>query len=166
MIRSLFLLSFLLLGTSALAEEPVVQSKPIVLVTTAMSYGMNLTSLDPLPPTIIHGVGMLIPLRNGWGYYSEVALATSLSEFQPSFQTITGPSRRTSSHLTIGATGMYKLVPSFSGATPPTHIVGLSVAAIFPTAFGSVSIPCGVGYSITANDPSLSCSIKASIHPK
>lgn len=156
----LFLLSF-----TAAADEPP-KNPPVVLVTGAVSYGASLTSIEPLAPAIVHGVGVLVPLKDGWSYYSEAAFATGFSEFQPGFLVITGPSRRMNDHLTLGATGMYKLVPSFDDAAPSVHIVGFSGAAILPTTFGTVGFPCGAGYNLTAKDPSLFCSAKVSIHLK
>lgn len=149
----------------ALAKEPA-KSTPIVFLTGAMSYGASLSSLDPLPPAVVHGLGVLVPLKGGWGYYSEAAFTTGLADFQPGFLVISGPSRRVSDHLTIGATGMYKVVPSFDDAAPSMHILGLSAAVILPTSFGSFSVPCGVSYNVTVDDPSFVCNVKVSIRPK
>ncbi|MEK9155358.1 MAG: hypothetical protein AAB839_01795 [Patescibacteria group bacterium] len=155
----LALLTSLTLSSFAHAEEHV-KPKPIPVVTSAMSYGVSLTSGAPLPPTIIHGFGLVVPLGNGWSYYGEVAMATSLAEFHPALQVITGPTRRLNDHLNIGVSGMYKVVPTSEGST---YIIGLSVAPILPTSFGSISFPCGVGYNVSARDPSVVCNIKAAV---
>ncbi len=158
-------LALFLLASTAAADEPP-KNIPVLFITGAVSYGASLTSFEPLAPAIVHGVGVLVPLKDGWNYYSEVAFTTGFSEFQPGFLVITGPSRRVNDHLTLGATGMYKVIPSFDGATPTIHILGLSAAVILPTTFGSFSIPCGVGYNVTVGDPSIVCNVKVSVRPK
>ncbi len=158
-------LPLFLLASVASAEEPP-KNAPVMFVTGAVSYGASLTPFEPLAPAIVHGVGVLVPLKDGWSYYSETAFTTSFSEFQPGFLVITGPSRRVNDHLTLGATGVYKIVPSFDGAAPTMHILGLSTAVILPTSFGSFSIPCGVGYNVTVRDPSIVCNVKVSVRPK
>lgn len=163
LVRSLALL--LLSFSVASAAEPE-RKAPVPLITGAVNYGGSLTSLTALPPSVAHGVGILVPLHNGWSYYTEAGFATSFTDFRPAPQLITGPSVRVSARLTLGATAVLKLVPSYGGAAPTMTIVGLSVAPIIPTTFGSVSTPCGAGYNLTVNDASIVCAMKISIRLK
>lgn len=168
MIRTLASLALFLFSTGALAEDPAapVVSPPIVVATGSMGYSVSLSSGDAFPPTVGHGLGVIVPIGDGWSYYTEAAFTTSLAELQPGFLIITGPSRRVSDRLTLGVTGMYKIVPSFDEATPTMNILSGSAAVTFPTTFGSLSIPCGPSYNVTTVDPGFGCSAKASVRLK
>lgn len=158
------LFMFMALSTFAHAKEGLEKpQKPKTFITAAMSYGVSMKSGTALPPVIVHGAGVLVPLSGGWGYYGEVAMATAFTEFKPGLQLITGPSKKLGDKLSFGITGMYKLQPLYDGTSPPMHIVGASVAPIFTTSFGAVSIPMGAGHNISTGDTSIVINFKASV---
>lgn len=162
------LVLFFAVSTEALAEEPADHASrpPVVVVTGAMSYSISMKSLDAFPPNVVHGLGVLVPVSDRWNYYTELATSTGFVTFQPSFIVTTGPSLRVSSHLTIGVTGVYKVISPFPDDTATMHVAGITAAPILPTEIGSISCPFGVVYNATLKDPIFVINAKLSVRPK
>lgn len=152
-------LALLAVSTRAFAEassKPV----PVISVTAAVGYGVSMKSGVALPPVIIHGINLLVPISGGCSYSGEVAMATTLAEFKPGLQIVTGPSKKLGEKMSLGMTGMYKLQPVYDGTSPPLHIIGISAVPIFKTSFGALSFPVGVGYNVNTSDPSVAVNFK------
>lgn len=167
MFRTLPLVYALLLcgafPTFAHAEEPQAP-RPTIQITTAVVYPLGLgTTPALLPPSIAQGVGVGVPIGNGWGYYAELGMATGFTELRPGFQVLTGPTKKFGDHFALGATVFYKIVPPYDGAVSVTHIVGGSVAPIIPLSFGGVSFPIGFAYNANTGGSSLAANIKLAL---
>lgn len=163
----LFTLSLLLATTvfftpTALAETPT-NTTPTILVTGAVGYGVSVKSGTAPPPTIIHGVGVLVPITGGWSYYGEVAGVTTFTELKLGLVVTTGPVKKLGDRVSIGVTTMYKMQPVYDGASQPMHILGLAAAPILKTSFGAVSFPMGAAYNASTNDLSAIFVIKGSV---
>lgn len=145
----------------AQAAEP--RSEPSVFITTSVGYTVALKTGTALPPGIAHGVAVVVPLKGGWGYLGEVGVTTSFTALRPSILLITGPSKKLASSFVLGGSIFYKLTPPYDGASAPTHVLGGSIAPIFPIAIGSLSFPVGVGVNLTTGDPTLAFNLKLAI---
>ncbi len=152
-------LVLLAVSSPAFAEAPS-KPVPVVSASAAVGYGVSMKSGAALPPVVIHGVNLLVPISGEWSYSGEVAMATTLAEFKPGLQIVTGPSKKLGDKMSLGMTGMYKLQPVYDGISLPMHIVGISAVPIFKTSFGALSFPVGVGYNVNTSDPSVAVNFK------
>ncbi len=161
---ALFVLLALLLvrpGTAIAGETT--GPKASVFVTTSVGYLVTLDDGTMLPPGIAHGLAVLVPVRNGWGCMGEIGVTTGFSELRPAVQLIAGPSKRIAPDFALGASVLYKFVPAYDGAASPTHVLGGSVAPVFPIAIGSVSFPTGIGVNLATGDAVLAVNVKLSV---
>ena len=156
------MLTLLLTLASSQAAEPTDHSA-ILQVTTAVTYPISFAPLEPLPPSLAHGLGILAPIKSGWGYYNELGMATSFSTFAPALQIISGPTKKLNDGLIIGLTAMYKFVPIYADAPAPTHIGGGALVPIVPLSFGAISFPLGFAYNFSTRDPTIAANVKLAI---
>ena len=146
---------------TALAEE--VHTAPSVFVTTSVGYPIALKTGTALPPGVAHGLAVVVPIKNGWGYLAEVCATTSFTAMRPSLMLITGPSKKVAPNFILGASIFYKLTPPYDGATSSTHVLGGSIAPIIPIAIGSLSLPTGIGVNLATGDPTLAFNLKLAV---
>ncbi|OGL95398.1 hypothetical protein A2348_01995 [Candidatus Uhrbacteria bacterium RIFOXYB12_FULL_58_10] len=139
------------------------QDQASVFVTTSVGYLVTLDDGTMLPPGIAHGLAVLVPVRNGWGCMGEIGVTTGFSDLRPAVQLIAGPSKRIAPDFALEASVLYKFVPAYDGAASPTHVLGGSVATVFPIAIGSVSFPTGIGVNLATGDAVLAVNIKLSV---
>lgn len=159
---SLLLVATVLSTPIALAETPA-SATPTILATGAFGSGVSVKSGATSAPAVIFGAGALVPVADGWSYYSEVAATTMFTELKPGVIVTTGPTKKLGDRVSVGVVAMYKMQPVYDGVSPPLHIIGLGAAPILKTSFGAASFPMGAAYNTSTNDLSVIFAIKGSV---
>ncbi len=149
----------------AATSSSIAQAEPSYHVTAAaMTYPVSLENGDGLAPSVGHGFGVLLPIGNGWAYYNELGVSTSMGQFAPAFGLISGPSKKLTDHLALGASVLYKLIPDYESDSDPGHLLGVSVAPLILTGNGvNLSFPVSVARNFKVGANALAFTAKLSI---
>jgi len=109
------------IASSALADEPMTK----VFVGSGIIYPMSFEGKG-LTPTMLHSASVFVPIAERWSLVLKGGMATPITVFQPAPQLQIGASTRLSDHLALGATGIYRYVPHWSGTPSDAHLAGAS----------------------------------------
>lgn len=145
--RTLFLLFIVVTGITPPSKAIAGEDKVTHSFSLAQGIGFPIALSDPhfgSPPSVSEG------LRINWkrqssplGWMGEAAVGTSFTSFTPSLILIAGPGYPMGEKAAITARASWKFTPEY-GETPSAQTVGLSVAPVFSTSFGSVGLSVGV----------------------
>ena len=125
-------------------------------VGTAMIYPMSFDGKG-LAPSTFHSIAGLVPVSEKWSMILKGGMATPLTTFQPAPQFLIGATTRVTTGLYLGATGIYKYVPNWTGTPGDAHLVGVSVAPTAPLPSRiALAFPVGVAHNLTAKKWSFS----------
>ncbi|MSR85341.1 hypothetical protein EXS71_02810 [Candidatus Uhrbacteria bacterium] len=142
----------LIITTTAQAERP----KASLHVGSAIIFPMSFTGKSLTPSTLLSVIG-LVPVSERWGLIFKGGMISSLSTFQPAPQLQLGASVKLASRFVLGATGIYRYVPHWSGTPSDWHLIGGSLAPTVPLPSKiALAFPIGVAHNLTTHDSSFS----------
>ena len=136
---------------TASADEPQAKS----FVASSLSYGLS-SEGKGLPTSTLHSFIEFLPLGGEWNLIVKGSMATPISTFQPAPQLNLGASVKLSSGFALGATVLYRYIPSWTAPTA-AHLAGLSVApALLLPSKVALVFPLTAARNLTAGSMSYS----------
>lgn len=138
----LFTLIVTFFSFSALAITPRIQIGESWGVTVPNGTTSDITA--GVPQTLIGG-GVSEKVSNDWVVFSDLVLAVPRAKFYPGFRPVVGVTRKFSTWALAGSM-LYQWNPPFADGSKSSHLVGPTLAAVFPLQASGISFSFGAGY--------------------
>ncbi len=156
--------SCLAFATVAPREARADAPKPAAYFTPGM-VGAFTTEGKGLPPVALQTVLVTVPVSERWSLIGKVGYATPFTAFQPAPHLQLGAAVRLADAFRLGATGLYRYVPHWSGTTNDANLVGGALVPIIPVAGTKLllQLPVGAAYNTRAETWSISTGVELAL---
>ncbi len=138
---ALFTLVAILFCGPALAITPRVQ----IGETWGVSVPNGTSDITAGVPQTLVGGGVAQKISGDWAVFSDLVMAVPRTKFYPGFRPVVGVARQLSDWTLVGSM-LYQWNPPFAKDSKSSHLIGPTLAAVFPLKAQGVSFSVGVGY--------------------
>jgi len=147
--RSLHIMFSCCLAATIISPAFAAEPRTTGYVASAVIYPVSFEGKG-LTPSLLHSVSLFVPMADRLSLVLKTGMATPITMFQPAPQLQIGVATKLSDGFALGATGIYRYVPHWSGTPGDSHVVGASVgpAILLPTKIALV-FPVGIAHNLT-----------------